>query len=225
VLRRLLYGLSCRDYRACAEAVPEAFGLSRSSLSRRYIQATARKPQALQERRLDGYDFVALVLDGKAFAEDTLVTALGLTLQGDKIILGFVQTGIENAAACTDFLRQLVGRGLRYEDGLLIVIDGSKVLRAGVEQVFGSETPVQRCAYHKRENVIAYLPKGQQRLSRGKLERAYAQATYAEERPRSTRCARNSASSTNPRCRVSTRGSTTPSPCTGSACTRRSDRR
>ena len=29
VLRRLLYGLSCRDYRACAEAVPEAFGLSR----------------------------------------------------------------------------------------------------------------------------------------------------------------------------------------------------
>jgi hypothetical protein len=37
VLRRILYGLSCRDYRACAEAVPEAFGLSRSSLSRRYI--------------------------------------------------------------------------------------------------------------------------------------------------------------------------------------------
>ena len=154
MLRRLLYGLSCRDYRACAEAVPEAFGLSRSSLSRRYIQATARKPQALQERRLDGYDFVALVLDGKAFAEDTLVTALGLTLQGDKIILGFVQTGTENATACTDFLRQLVGRGLRYEDGLLIVIDGSKGLRAGVEQVFGSETPVQRCAYHMRDSIL-----------------------------------------------------------------------
>ncbi len=180
VLRRLLYGLSCRDYRACAEAVPEAFGLSRSSLSRRYIQATARKLQMLQERRLDGYDVVALVLDGKAFAEDTLVTALGLTGHGDKIVLGFVQTGTENATACADFLRQLVARGLRYEDGLLVVIDGSKGLRAGVEQVFGPAMPVQRCTYHKRENVIAYLPKGQQDLWRGKLERAYAQPTYAE---------------------------------------------
>jgi transposase-like protein len=71
VFRRILYGLSCRNYGACAEAVPEAFGLSRSSLSRRYIKATARKLQALQERRLDGYDVVALVLDGKTFAVDT----------------------------------------------------------------------------------------------------------------------------------------------------------
>ena len=44
VLRRILYGLSCRDYRTAAEAVVEAFGLSRSSISRRYIRATARKP-------------------------------------------------------------------------------------------------------------------------------------------------------------------------------------
>ncbi len=180
VLRRILYGLSCRDYRACAEAVPEAFGLSRSTLSRRYINATARKLQALQERRLEGYDVVALVLDGKTFAEDTMVTALGLTLQGDKIVLGFVQTGTENATTCAEFLRSLVARGLRYEDGLLVSIDGSKGLRAAVAEVFGPETPVQRCTYHKRENVIAYLPKSQQALWRGKLAHAYTQPTYAE---------------------------------------------
>jgi putative transposase len=87
VLRRILAGLSCREYRACAEAVPEAFGLSRSSVSRRFIAATARKLQALQERRLDGYRFVALVLDGKTFAEDTMVTVLGLTVKGEKIPL------------------------------------------------------------------------------------------------------------------------------------------
>jgi len=180
VMRRILYGLSCRDYRACAEAVPEAFGLSRSTLSRRYITATARKLQALQERRLEGYDVVALVLDGKTFAEDTMVTALGLTLQGDKIILGFVQTGTENTTTCADLLRSLVARGLRYEDGLLVVIDGSKGLRAAVTEVFGPETPVQRCLYHKRENVIAYLPKNQHALWRGKLAHAYAQPTCAE---------------------------------------------
>jgi hypothetical protein len=38
MLRRILCGLSCRDYRTAAEAVPEAFGLSRSSVSRRYIR-------------------------------------------------------------------------------------------------------------------------------------------------------------------------------------------
>ena len=180
VMRRILSGLSCRDYRACAEAVPEAFGLSRSSVSRRYIAATARKLQALQERRLDGYRFAALVLDGKTFAEDTMVTARGLTTAGAKVILGFVETGTENATTCTAFLRSLMARGLREEEGLLIVIDGSKGLRAAVTAVFGPETPVQRCIYHKRENVIAYLPKGAHHEWRGKLAHAYAQPTYAE---------------------------------------------
>jgi putative transposase len=180
VMRRLLYGLSCRDYRACAEAVPEAFGLSRATLSRRFIQATARKLRALQERRLDGYAFVALVLDGKTFADDTMVTALGLTEHGDKLVLDFVQTGTENTATCADLLRRLVARGLRYEDGLLVVIDGSKGLRAAVTEVFGPGTPVQRCTYHKRENVVSYLPKSAQDLWRGKLTHAYAQSTYAE---------------------------------------------
>src|SRR6516164_833681 len=180
ILRRLLYGLSCRDYRACAEAVPEAFGLSRSSVSRRYIAATARKLQALQERRLEGYRFAALVLDGKTFAEDTMVTALGLTTAGAKVILGFVETGTENATTCTAFLRSLVARGLREAEGLLVVIEGSKGLRAAVTAVFGPETPVQRCIYHKRENVIAYLPTGAHHEWRGKLAHAYAEPTYTE---------------------------------------------
>jgi len=42
-----------------------------------YPRATARKLAALQKRRLDGYDFVAMVLDGKSFAEETMVVALG----------------------------------------------------------------------------------------------------------------------------------------------------
>lgn len=180
VMRRILYGLSCRDSRAGAAAVPEAFGLSRSSLSRRYVKATTRKLQALQERRLDGYHFVALVLDGKTFADDTMVTALGLTVQGEKLVLDFVQTGTENTTTCADLLRRLVARGLRYEHGLLVVIDGSKGLRAAVPEVFGPETPVQRCVYHKRENVVSYLPKSAQDLWRGKLTHAYAHPTYAE---------------------------------------------
>ena len=86
LFRKVLLGLSCRDYEACAEAVPEAFGLSPSAVSRRFIRASARQLQALQERRLDGYDVVALLLDGKTFAEDSMVIALGITLTGEKVL-------------------------------------------------------------------------------------------------------------------------------------------
>lgn len=178
VLRRILYGLSCRDYRAAAEAVPEAFGLSRSSVSRRYIRATARKLAALQERRLDRYDVVALVLDGKRFAEDTMVIALGTTLRGEKVLLGFVQTGTENADVCATFLRRLLERGLRIDEGLLVVLDGGKGLRRAVREVLGDRAHVQRCTWHKRENVVAYLPKHLQSVWRAKLQHAYRQPTY-----------------------------------------------
>jgi len=182
VLRRVLYGLSCRDYRAAAEAVPEAFGLSRSSVSRRYIRATARKLQALQERRLDQYDLVALLLDGKTFADDTMVIALGITLRGEKVLLGFVQTGTENATTCAAFLRGLLERGLRIADGVLVVLDGGKGLRRAVRDVFGAAAQVQRCTWHKRENVVAYLPKHLQATWRARLQHAYRQPTYAAAR-------------------------------------------
>jgi putative transposase len=151
LLRRVLLGLSCRRYAECAEAVPEAFGLPPSTVSRRYIRASARQLQALTERRLDGYDLVALLLAGKTFAEDELVIALGVTLQGQKVILGFVETATENTRVVAAFLRELLDRALRSEQGLLVVIDGSKGLRRGVQEVFGEAAAVQRCTWHKRE--------------------------------------------------------------------------
>jgi putative transposase len=180
LLRRVLLGLSCRRYAECADAVPEAFGLAPSTVSRRYIRASARQLQALAERRLDGYDLVALLLDGKTFADDELVIALGVTLQGQKVILGFVQTATENTRVVAEFLRALRDRGLRCEQGLLVVIDGSKGLRRGVQEVFGDAAAVQRCTWHKRENIVAHLPTGQQATWRQKVQRAYEQPTYAE---------------------------------------------
>jgi len=182
VLLRVLRGLSCRAYRECAEAVPAAFGLSSSTISRRFIRASARQLQALCERRLEGYDFVALVLDGKTFAEDAMVITLGVTVSGDKVLLGFVQTATENERVCTAFLRGLLERGLRPDQGLLCVIDGAKGLRKALQTVFGTQALVQRCQWHKRENVVGYLPKTQQAAWRHKLQAAYGQPSYAEAR-------------------------------------------
>ena len=146
LFRKVLHGLSCRRYAACAEAVPEAFGLSASSVSRRFIRASAQALERFSERRLDAEEIVVVFLDGKTFADDSMVIALGVTRQGEKKLLGFVQTATENEPVCAEFLRGLVTRGLRTDQGLLCVIDGAKGVRKAIQTVFGRQAVVQLSA-------------------------------------------------------------------------------
>ena len=177
---RVLGGLSCRNYEAAAEAVPEAFGLTKSSVSRRFITTSARTLEALQARRLDDREWLVLFLDGKTFARDQVVIALGVTRTGEKRILGLVQTATENKRVCAAFLRELEARGFVAPQGLLVVLDGAKGLRAAVQDVFGDTVAVQRCQWHKRENVVSYLAKHDRPIWRRKLQAAYAQPTYGD---------------------------------------------
>ena len=178
LLHKVLGGLSTREYERCAEAVPEAFGLSASTVSRRFIRASARKLRELSERRLEGYDLVALLLDGKTFAEDEMVVAVGVTITGEKVLLGFVQTATANRKVCAAFLRELVERGLRFDLGLLVVTDGAKGLHAAVREVFDAAAVLQRCQWHKREDVLDYLPQRHRAMFRRKLQAAYEEPTY-----------------------------------------------
>jgi len=180
LLKRVLYGISCRNYEAAAAAVPGAIGLSSSTVSRTYTLASAKQLQALQERDLSELDLVAVFLDGKTFADMTMVVAVGITLTGEKRVLGFVETGTENESVLTPFLQALCDRGLNLAQGLLVIIDGGKGLRAAVRHAFGASALVQRCQWHKRENVVRYLPKGEQATWRTRLQRAYQRPTYAE---------------------------------------------
>jgi transposase-like protein len=100
LLRRILHGLSCGRYRECSEAIPEALSLSPSTVSRRYIRASRRKLKELMERDLGRYDFVAIVLDGKSFGEDGIIMAVGITIEGKKVLLGIIQSGTENHKVC-----------------------------------------------------------------------------------------------------------------------------
>ncbi|MEK6677189.1 MAG: transposase [Planctomycetota bacterium] len=74
----------------------------------------------------------------------------------------------------------LAERGLKTEHGLLCIIDGAKGLRKAVNKVFGDKAAVQRGQWHKRENVVRYLPTNQQAAYRRKLQAAYEQPTYAK---------------------------------------------
>ncbi len=190
LLRRVLYGISCRNYEMAAEAIPGALGLSSSSVSRSFVEASAAKLKEFQERDLSKDRYVALFVDGKTFADATMVIALGVTLSGEKRFLGFVETDTENEKVLTPFLRSLVERGLDITAGLLVIVDGAKGIRAAVKQAFKKRALIQRCMWHKRENVVSYLPKGEQAMWRRRLQRAYNRPTYKEAKGELTKLLR-----------------------------------
>ena len=180
LFRRVLYGLSCRNYEAAAESIPGAIGLSKSTVSRQFIEASSKSLRDLQERDLSDLDVVAMVLDGKTFAEEMMVVALGITMEGKKVFLGFVETATENERVLTGFLRSLLDRGLDISQGILAIIDGSKGLRAAVLKAFRRLSVIHRCQWHKRENVVAHLPKADQPSWRRRLQKAYERPNYEE---------------------------------------------
>ena len=180
LLRRVLYGISCRNYEAAAAVIPGAIGLSSSTVSRGFIQASAAQLRAFQERDLSGEDVVAVFLDGKTFADATMVIALGITMAGEKRFLGFVETDTENATVLTPFLRSLVERGLDPSQGVLVILDGGKGLRTAVRKAFRNQALVHRCQWHKRENVVSHLAKHEQAAWRQRLQRAYNRPDYDE---------------------------------------------
>lgn len=182
LLRQVLYGISCRNYESAAESIPGSLGVSSSSVSRTFVKESSKQLAEFQERDLSGEDYVALFIDGKAFADETMVLALGITITGEKRPLGFVQTSTENAKVVTSFLRSLLSRGLDVSEGILAIVDGAKGLRAAVKQAFKRRAVVQRCMWHKRENVVSYLPRGEQESWRRRLQKAMSRPTYDEAR-------------------------------------------
>ena len=220
LLRRVLYGISCRNYESAAEAIPGAIGLSSSTVSRGFVQASAAKLREMQERDLSGEDVVAIFLDGKAFADALMVVALGVTLSGDKRFLGFVETDTENEQVLTPFLRSLMERGLDISEGVLVIVDGGKGLRAAVKKAFRNRALVQRCQWHKRENVVRYLSKTEQAVcgDAGCSGPTSARSTTKLGR-RSESSMESSRSETNRGLRALRKAWKRPSRCIGSACT------
>ncbi len=176
----ILLGLSTADYGRVVRAFTDGFGLSQSSVSRSFIERSAKALEEFEQRSLAEHDVVALLIDGKHLARQQIVIALGITMEGKKLPLGFVQTTTENSEAIKGLLRNLIGRGLRFDRGLLCIIDGAKGLHKAVCETFGEYVEIQRCQWHKRENVVSYLKETDQARYRRRLQRAYEKETYAE---------------------------------------------
>jgi transposase-like protein len=98
------------------------------------------------------------MIDGKIFEDHAVLIALGITENGEKIVLGLREGTTENAAVARALLSDLIERGLSTERPLLFVIDGGKGLRKAIRECFGAKVWVQRCLEHKRRNVLEHLP-------------------------------------------------------------------
>jgi transposase-like protein len=154
----LLRGVSTRNYEEVIPEMAETCGVSKSSVSREFIEASAEQLKALAERRFDELDLLVIYLDGVQFGGHHVIGAVGVDTDGRKHVLGLAEGATENAVVVKGLLERLVERGVRPDRRRLFVIDGSKALRAAIDAVFGAGHLVQRCRHHKVENVTGHLP-------------------------------------------------------------------
>ena len=180
LVAQMFGGISCRDFQKGQLVHPGTIGKSKSTASREFVKASGSKVKEFSERDLSPLDLVAIFLDGKFFGDCQMVIALGIGIDGSKHCLGFVETDTENKKVIVELFRSLIARGLSAERSYLFVIDGSKGLRSAIRDVFGRTAVVQRCQWHKRENVVSYLPKGSQTSMRQQIQRAYDRPTLGE---------------------------------------------
>ena len=180
IMLKLLNGISMHKYKESTELVPEVFGLSASNMSKRFKKATEENLKELNTRSLAIYDFICIFIDTKRYAKDGLLVALGVTIGGCKIILGIEQSHTENSAAINQFFDKLIERGLKYNLGILFIVDGSKGIIKAIEEKFQEYGFIQRCTWHKEQNVSSYLSKHQQEICKIELKKAYKNTSYKD---------------------------------------------
>ena len=119
--------------------------------------------EAWCRRDLGGEDIVRLILDGtvvrvrvdRKATSVSLLVVLGVRRDGQKVLLAVRSMGGEGEAAWRAVLDDLVARGLRTPE--FLVVDGA----AGLEKALAAlwpDVPAQRCTVHKHRNLLAHAP-------------------------------------------------------------------
>jgi putative transposase len=180
ILEHMVRGVSTRDYDALLEEISGGLGLSKSSVSRAFIQGSKQALEKLRTRDLKGHCWVAVHIDGIHFASRNVTVALGIDGSGMKVVLGMKEGNTESATVCTDLLQDLIDRGLDPHQRFLFVIDGGKGIRRAIRNVFGEDWPVQRCRIHKARNIEEYLPERAHPEFRRRWNRIRAMERYSD---------------------------------------------
>ena len=102
---------------------------------------------------LDG-TVVRVRLDRKA-TSIVLLVVLGVREDGQKVLLAVKNMGGETSEAWRAVLDDLVKRGLRQPE--FLIVDGGSGLEQALAGLWG-DVPTQRCTVHKHRNLLAHAP-------------------------------------------------------------------
>jgi len=145
------------------------FALFRGAVGKDVVSRAWRRVKADWEawsaRDLAGEDIVRLILDGTVIktridgkaTNISVLAAVGVRRDGQKVLLSIGNMGGESAAAWGQFLRDLDARGLKRPE--FVIVDGAPGLDAALVALWGDGLPVQRCTVHKHRNLLAHAPK------------------------------------------------------------------
>ena len=114
-------------------------------------------------RALSDEPIVRLILDGtvvrvrldKKATSISLLVALGVRSDGQKVLLAIKNMGGESEAAWRALLDNLIARGLKTPE--LIIVDGGSGLDKALAALW-PDAPVQCCTVHKHRNLLAHAP-------------------------------------------------------------------
>ena len=184
VICSFLRGLSVRDVEA---ALQECFGeqvIGKSTVAR-VCKDVAARYAAWCERDLCEHDLVYLYLDAIYLklrptdepAEGVLV-AWGITLEGQKVLLGLQLGSRESYESWLDFGRDLKARGMRSP--ALIVADGAPGIWKATRELF-EHAAEQRCTVHALRNLTSKLPERLHREVKARYWQILDDATNAAE--------------------------------------------
>ena len=138
----LVCNVSTRKYARVVHRCADELGISKSAVSRQFVKQSAQAWAELMSRDLSKADFVAMYVDGVIVGKHHIIAAVGVDAQGSKHVLGLAPGSSENAKVVKDLLTGLAERGLDLNIARLWVIDGSKALRSGIEQLCGKDAKV-----------------------------------------------------------------------------------
>jgi putative transposase len=139
--------------------------------------------EAWNSRSLADEPIVRLILDGtvvrvrldRKATSISLLVVIGVRQDGQKVLLAIKQMGGESTEAWRTVLDDLVKRGLRRPE--FLIVDGGAGLESAIAAVWDS-VPVQRCTVHKHRNLLAHAP---ERLHE-EITDDYNEMIYAETR-------------------------------------------
>src|ERR1700693_5415496 len=114
-------------------------------------------------RPLSDEPIVRLILDGtvvlvrldRKATSISLLVVLGVRTDGQKVLLAIKSMGGESAEAWRTVLHDLIKRGLRRPE--FLIVDGAPGLDKAIAVVWDG-VPVQRCTVHKHRNLLAHAP-------------------------------------------------------------------